>query len=96
MTPLDDEQASRVRPPSLSQIVQRERLGGVDPDACLPTGAHAGQAADRPGRRLLRLDGEQAHAGHQDRGVDPTPVPAAHERTVDLAEHREPEQQAPA
>ena len=44
----------------------------------------------------LHLDGEQAHAGHQDRGVDPTPVRAGHERTVDLAEHREPKQQAPA
>ena len=38
----------------------------------------------------------KSHAGHQDRGVDPAPVPAGHERTVDLAEQREPEQQAPA
>ena len=44
----------------------------------------------------LHLDGEQSHAGHQDRGVDPTPVAAGHERTVDLAEQREPEQQPPA
>jgi hypothetical protein len=44
----------------------------------------------------LHLNGEQDHAHHQDRGVDPTPVTAGHERTVDLAEHREPEQQPPA
>ena len=39
------------------------------------------------------LDGEEPHAGHQDRGVDAAPGAAGHERPVDLAEQREPEQQ---